>query len=257
VSRKRIIIALLILLLYLCAVVALVVISYRLSPPTNTDQYKEFGVRAGIALTATSAFFATVIALFSLSTQIKAAHDLEEKKKEIVLAVETHKNELQGKLEEYKGELLLGLEQRKRELQEQIEEVKGSIVRQNDFLSRTLNVKSVALDKLFVASNNCYRELQNLERGLFDEASVDSCERSLREAEGLAANLDAEGQAIVKELVQMVFNIVDSAKEVKGNAEEKKVEYRKVWEKYVQQFGEAMENLRKRSLFHDKSTDVS
>src|SRR5215207_1794694 len=98
-SGKRIIFALLILFLYIGAAAILVFLSYRLSPPTNPDQYKEFGVRAGIALTAVSAFFATIISLFSLNTQIMAAQDLEEKKREILIAVETRKAELQEKLE--------------------------------------------------------------------------------------------------------------------------------------------------------------
>jgi hypothetical protein len=89
------------------------------------------------------------------------------------------------------------LEDYKKDIVEKIEAVKGQIARQNEFVSETVDAKSAAYNKLFIATANCYRELQNLARGEHDETKVEAAETSLREAEALAANLDAGAGRII------------------------------------------------------------
>lgn len=202
---KRVILGLILLLLYLAAASGLIYLSYAIVPPTNTDQYKEFGVRAGIALAAVGAFFGFAVSFFTLSTQIKAAKDLEDYKKEIVV---------------------------------KIEKLKGEITQRINFLSQALSTQSTAYDKLFVASENCYRELQNLNTGTFDANRVAECERALNEAAALGANLPKEDQAIVTEIVQCVFNVTDEAKAIEGSAEEKKIGYVAIWQKQAKEAGQ-------------------
>jgi len=212
----RVILAICILALYLGAAILVVAVAYFLFPPTTSDQYKEFGVRAGIALTVVSAFFGSVLAVFSLSTQIKSARDLEKQK-------------------------------------EQWEHIKASLIRQTDLLSRTLDAKSIALDRLFVASNNIYRELEKLMQRQFDANAVQACERALSEAQGLAANLDDPAQQIVEDLVQIVFNIVGEVNRASGVDGK----YPEIWTKYAKPFGDKVEELRALSLFRSRSTTIN
>jgi hypothetical protein len=204
-GRKRGLLASLAILLYLATVAGLVYLSYRVSPPVNADQWKEFGVRTGIALTACGAFYGFILSLITLGAQTKAAQELEK--------------------------------------------LKGRITRQTNFLNLALNAKSVAYDKLFVASNHCYRELQYLDAGQYDQKRAEECEKSLREAEGLSANLEEDDRVIVSDMVQVVVNIIDEANEVKPNDKQKKEKYDAIWHKNVAKFGDAMNRLRDRSLF--------
>jgi hypothetical protein len=217
---KRLILGLILLLLYLATAGLLVYLSYSLFPPTNADQYKEFGVRAGVALSAVGAFFGFAVSFFTLSTQIKAAQNLAG----------------------YQAKLQKGLE-----------EVKGDITKRVNFLSSALTVQSTAYDKLFVASENCYRELQQLTRGTLDANRVETCERALNEAAALGANLPKEVQGIVEEIVQSVYNIADEAKRVQESDPEKKTKYEAIWQQHARKLGDAIESLRSRSLFQNEN----
>jgi hypothetical protein len=217
---KRVILGLILLLFYLGAASAFVYLSYALFPPTNTDQYKEFGVRAGIALAAVGAFFGFAVSFFTLSTQIKAAKDLANHQSVIV---------------------------------EKIEKLKGEITKRINFLNQALSAQSTAYDKLFVASENCYRELQNLNTGTFDANRIAKCERALNEAAALGANLPKEDQRIVTEIVQGVLNLADLAKQVKGSTDEKKIGYEAIWKNHSTKLGDAIESFRNRSLFQNEN----
>jgi hypothetical protein len=245
VSLGRFFVGLLILLLYLASAGTLVYFSYKLSPPTTPDQWKEFGVRAGIALTAVATFVGMIVTLFTLATQINAAKALEIQKGQILEGVEGKKNELQRKLEEYKSDL-----------QEEIEKLKGRISRQNEFLSRTLDVKTQAYNELFKASAVCYSELQYLARGEFDKKEVRASEKALIIASGLEANLDDEDREIVRSIIQKVYDIIDLAWDVKKTGEERKAEYERIWNENVGDFGAAFKALQDRSLFYNKSTKI-
>jgi len=277
------------MLLYLGSSGVLVVASYKMSPPTTFDQYKEFGVRAGIALTAVGAFFGLILGLLNMDAQIRAAEKLEVKKGEILTGVEERKSELQRQLEnqrkelqkdledhkktillgveDRKGEILkmledhkkgiaLDIEMRKQELVKEIESLKGEIGRQNDFLRRTLDVKSVAYNELFVASNVCYRELQHLAKGEFNKERARECERSLDRAAALVANLDDQDREIVNRIVQKVHNLVDSAEAVEETGTRQKERYIEIWNQAVKSFGDSITHLHNRSLFHNKSTKI-
>lgn len=272
-----------IVLLYLALASALVFISYGVAPPAGVNQFtpdwwKDFGVRAGIALTAVGAVVGIIVTLYSLSTQIKAAQTLEVKKgeilkgvedrkkelqqtledhkKEIALKVEERKNELQRNLEDYKKDILLSVEDRKKELLGEIEELKGEINRQTEFLNRTLDVRTQSYNELFKTSAACYWELQNLAKGEFDKSRAIGNEQALAVAMGLAANLDDVDREIVQRLVQKVYYILDVAEDVSGTADEKKEKYKKIWHDNVKEFGDAMKALQDRSPFYNKRTKI-
>ncbi len=206
------------------------------------------------------------------ATKGEIVRGVEDHKKTILLAVEERKKELSEELELKKGEIvhgvedhkkliLLAVEDRKKELSEKIEDLKGQIGRQNDFLKQTISVKAVAYDKIFIASNLCYRQLQELTLGKYDRETTGKCEYALREAEALAANLDDKDQNIVQNLVQIVFNIIDSVDEFndatpKASPEKVKTAYQDIWNKYAKSFGLAMDDIRERSIFRNKSTDI-
>lgn len=240
-------------LLYVGVAAMLLYFAYEIFPSAaNTDQYKEFGVRAGLALTGAAGVIAPIISFFTLNAQIRAARDLEDKKGEIVVSLEQRKEEIIKRVEEYKGEILKSVEERKADIVKEIEQVKGNIARQNDFLTQALDVKSASYQKLFVATNKCYRELQNLERGLFNKQKLEQAETELREAEALGADLDDEDTAIVNEIVQNIFNIIGEAERETQAGEELKNAYKDIWNKHALEFGEALNKLRQRSLFRNK-----
>jgi hypothetical protein len=258
-----------IVILYLGLASVLLWLSYYLSPPTNPDQWKEFGVRAGIALTAVGAFVGIIVALFTLNAQINATSALENKKGEILKAVEDHKkailldvekrkNELQRDLEDHKKDILLDVDKQKNELLKQIEELKGSISRQNEFLNRTLDAKTQAYNELFRASAVCYSELQYLARGEFNKKRVRESERTLIMARGLEANLDDKDREIIGRIIQGVYNIIDLAWDVEGIDTERKPKYEKIWNENVnvKNLGTAIKELQDRSLFYNKSTKI-
>jgi hypothetical protein len=250
-TRSRIVGAALLIALYLAVASVAVYVSYQVSPPTTADQFKEFGVRAGIALSAIGAFFGAVFSVFTLAAQVQAARDLEEKKREIIVTVEERKAELQEKLEEHKTTL-----------QTELEQFRASMARQNDWLSRTLDAKSTAQDRLFVAATSCYRELQNLARGEYDRTRVVECERMFREAEGLSAHLDDEDRAIAREVLQVVLNVADAASivdRIEGlTMEEKRARFAALWnDAYAKVFGDALAALHKRSLFRGQPTGTA
>ena len=202
--------------LYLVLAAMLLYLALSLAPWTPQDGYKNFSVLAGAFLAAESAFIGLIVSLFAMNTQIQAARQLENQKKEILKEVET---------------------------------LKGQIARESEFVRKALDVKSVAFDKLFVASNNCYRELQNLAKGQYDKARAAECERGLREAEGLSANLDDADREIVQTIVQNVLNIVDEAEAQQSRGDVLRKAYEDLWAKYAPSLGQAIEELRQRSLF--------
>lgn len=221
--------ALVIVLLYLVLAGGLVYLIYQMDPPANSDQWKEFTVRAGIALTIVGVFVSTIVSFFTLNAQIRATKDLEARK----------------------GDILLSIEDRKKEILKEIEELKGNIASHNDFLSRALNIKSVAHEKLFITTNNCYRELQNLARGIYDKNKVMNCEQALRDAEGYVANLSDEDRNIINKIIQIIFNIIDEVDNLQIPSDKIINAYNEVWEKYAKSFGEAIKALQNRSPFYN------
>lgn len=226
--------AVIVIILYLVVAGGLVSLIYQMDPPTTNDQWKDFAVRAGLALTIVGTFVSIIVSLFTLNAQIRAAKELEARK----------------------GDILLGIENRKKEILKEIEELKGNIASHNDFLSRALDIKSVAYDKLFVATNNCYRELQNLTRGIYDKDKVMNCEQALRDAEGTAANLNDADRNIINNLIQIVFNIIDEVENLHVPPNQIMSAYNEIWEKYARSFGQAIINLQNRSPFRNRDLKI-
>jgi hypothetical protein len=203
---KRLLIGLLLLFLYFATVSILVYLSYRAFPaPTTADEYKEFGVRAGLALSAVGAFFGFAVSFFTLSTQLDAAKDLER--------------------------------------------LKGDITKRLAFKTQALNSQSAAYDKAFIASENCYRQLQRLANGDFNEARLSQLEDAFNEAKALSANLPKEDQAIVTSIQQEIFNVADEAKKVTSVGADRTTELNAIWERHAKELGAAIKQLRDRSLF--------
>ena len=134
----------------------------------------------------------------------------------------------------------------------QLEDLKGQVSRQNALLEKTIDAKSTAYNKLFVATTTCYRELQNLTKGDFDKTKVDSAEALLTEAEGLSANLDDDDRKIVERIVQSIMNIRDEVEQLKSAGDQLKKDREAIWTKYAPELGKDMDKLRERSPFYNQ-----
>jgi hypothetical protein len=222
--------ALTIVVFYVVFAILLVGFAYWWVNPQTDEQYKTFGALAALGLTADAAITGILGSFLTLSAQSKAAEKLAEKNEAILNRVEDHK----------------------KEIVKEIEKVKGDISRQNEFLAKTLDAKSAAYNKLFVATTTCYRELQNLAKGEFDKTKVDAAEMQLREAEALAANLDDEDRAIVGRIVQSIFNIVDEAELLQTTGDQLKKDREAIWNKNAPSVGKDIDKLRDRSPFYNQ-----
>jgi hypothetical protein len=171
-----------------------------------------------------------VSSFLSLNAQARSAKDLANQN------AETQKD-----LEDYKKHIV-----------EKIETLKGQIARQNEFVSKTLDAKSAAYNKLFVATTNCYRELQNLAKGEYDKTKVEAAEGSLREADALAANLDDADRKIVTKIVQALIDMRDAADLLTTTGDVLKKDRQALWNARAQDFGNQMEALRDRSPFYNQ-----
>ena len=66
-----------IVLLYIVLAAAFVVCIYTMSLPHSPDEWKDFGIRIGVALTSVGTLTTTIVSLFTLNAQVKATADLE------------------------------------------------------------------------------------------------------------------------------------------------------------------------------------
>jgi peptidoglycan hydrolase CwlO-like protein len=217
--------------LYVVLAVSVVGAAFIWLQPKSADQYKDFGVIAGIALTADAALVGLIGSFFTLGVQIQAAKDSAANNEKILKRVEDHKKELSA----------------------EIVNLQGVISRQNDFLSKTVDAKSGAYNKLFVASNIWYRELQKLADGKFDKKRLNEVEEQLYEAEAMSANLDDADREIALNIVQAVFNIQDEVEKLESEGENLKKHRVAVWNKYAKSFGEDIRALRDRSPFYRRA----
>jgi len=222
--------ALLILGIYVGVAVVFVGFSFFWINPQTDEQYKTFGVYAGLILTADAALCGILGSFLTLSAQARSAKELADKN----------------------GEIQKGLEDYKKDIVASIENLKGQIARQNEFVSKTLDAKSAAYNKLFVATTNCFRELQNLAKGEYDKKKADMAERSLREAEALAANLDDPDRQIVEKIVQSALNIRDAADALTSTGDALTKERQALWNARAKDFGNQMDALRDRSPFYNQ-----
>jgi hypothetical protein len=206
---------LVVVVLYLVVAAALIYFACSVAW-TPEEKYKNVWVLAGVLLTAESAFVGIIVSMFTLNTQIHAARQLERQKEEIL---------------------------------ERVEQLKGQIARESEFVGKVLDVKSLAYEKLFVASNTCYRALQNLAKGQYDRVRIAECEKAWLEAEGLSANLDDADREIVVNIVQNVMDMIDEAEELRSEGEALKGARVEIWTKYAPQLGQAVKALRQRALF--------
>lgn len=118
-------------------------------------------------------------------------------------------------------------------------------------LKRTLDARALAFEKVFTAAHLCYRQLQQLEKGLFDKSKFNDCQQDLYAAEALSANLDADSRLTIENVVQIIFNIIDAAEKIPDNDSNKAEKYKKLWEENVTAFGNSMTRLREKSPFSD------
>jgi hypothetical protein len=216
--------------IYVVAAVVLVGFAYWWFNPSTEEQYKNFGVFAGMILAADAALCGMLSSFLSLNAQARSARDLANQN------AKTQKD-----LEDYKKDIVGS-----------IETLKGQIARQNEFVSKTLDAKSAAYNKLFVATTNCYRELQNLAKGEYDKTKVETAETSLREAEALAANLDDADRTIVRKIVQAVMDLRDAADLLTSTGDALKNDRRALWNTRAQDFGKQMDALHDRSPFYNQ-----
>jgi hypothetical protein len=235
------ILAFVIAAVYIVTAVVFVGLAYWWFNPSSEEQYKNFGVFAGMILATDAAFCGLLSSFLSLNAQARSAKDLAKQN------AKTQKD-----LEDYKGEIQKGLENYKKDIVEGIEALKGQIARQNEFVSKTLDAKSAAYNKLFVATTNCYRELQNLAKGEYDKKKVEAAERSLREAEALAANLDDADRQTVEKIVQAVMNLRDTADALTSTGDALAKDRQALWNSRAPEFGKQMEALRDRSPFYNQ-----
>jgi hypothetical protein len=224
------ILAFVIAAVYVVTAVILVGCTYWWFNPSTEEQYKNFGVFAGMILAADAALCGMLSSFLSLNAQARSAKDLAKQN------AKTQKD-----LEDYKKDIL-----------EKIENLKGQIARQNEFVSKTLDAKSAAYNKLFVATTNCYRELQNLAKGEYDKTKVETAETSLREAEALAANLDDADRKIVEKIVQTVMDIRDAAGALTSTGDALIKERQTLWNARAKELGNQMDALRDRSPFYNQ-----
>jgi hypothetical protein len=222
--------ALLILGIYVGVAIVFVGFAYWWMNPQTDEQSKTFGVYAGLILTADAALCGILGSFLTLTAQARSAKELADKN-----------GEIQKGLEDYKKDIMGG-----------IETLKGEIARQNEFVGKTLDAKSAAYNKLFVATTNCYRELQTLAKGEYDKKRVEAAERSLREAEALAANLDDADRTIVTKIVQAVIDLRDAADAFTSTGDALTKERQALWNARAQDFGNQMEALRARSPFYNQ-----
>jgi hypothetical protein len=219
-----------IFLIYVGVAIVFVAFAYWWMNPQTDDQTKAFGVVAGLILTADAALCGILGSFLTLSAQARAASDLAEQN----------------------GKIQKGLEDYKKDIVESIENLKGQIARQNEFVGKTLDAKSAAYNKLFVATTNCYRELQNLAKGEFDKKRAEAAERSLREAEALSANLDDADRKIVTKIVQAAIDIRDAADLLTSTGDALAKARQALWNAHAQDFGNQIDALRDRSPFYNQ-----
>ena len=219
-----------IFLIYTGVAIVFVGFTYWWMSPQTDDQYKNFGVFAGLILTADAALCGILGSFLTLSAQARSAKDLAEQN----------------------GKIQKGLEDYKKDIVEKIETLKGEIARQNEFVSKTLDAKSNAYNKLFVATTNCYRELQNLAKGEYDKTKVDTAEGALREAEALAANLDDADRTIVRKIVQAVMDMRDAANLLTSTGGALTTDRQALWNARAKDFGNQIDALRDRSPFYNQ-----
>lgn len=219
-----------IFLIYVGIAIVFVGFTYWWMSPQTDEQNKTFGMFAGMILTADAALCGILGSFLTLTAQARSAKDLAEQN----------------------GKIQKGLEDYKKDIVESIETLKGQIARQNEFVSKTLDAKSAAYNKLFVATTNCYRELQNLAKGEYDKTKVETAETSLREAEALAANLDDADRTIVRKIVQAVMDLRDAADLLTNTGDALKKERQALWNSRVQELGNQIEALQNRSPFYNQ-----
>jgi len=219
-----------IFLIYVGIAIVFVGFAYWWMNPQTDEQTKTFGNVAGLILTADAALCGILGSFLTLSAQARAAGDLAEQN----------------------GKIQKGLEDYKKDIVGSIENLKGQIARQNEFVSKTLDAKSAAYNKLFVATTNCYRELQNLAKGEYDKTKVEAAEISLREAEGLAANLDDADRKIVTKIVQAVMDMRDAANLLTSTGDALTKERQALWNSRAVDLGTQLDALRDRSPFYNQ-----
>ena len=216
--------------IYVVLAVAFLGFAYWWFNPSTEEQYKNFGVFAGMILAADAALCGMLSSFLSLNAQARSAKDLANQN------AKTQKD-----LEDYKKDIV-----------EKIETLKGEISRQNNFIDKTLDAKSAAYNKLFVATTNCYRELQNLAKGEYDKKRVEAAERSLREAEALSANLDDADRKIVTKIVQAVMDMRDAANLLTSTGDALTKERQALWNSRAVDLGTQLDALRDRSPFYNQ-----
>lgn len=232
--------------LYLLIAVVGIGLVYLIAPTDTTEQYRDFWTRVGVVLLADGVLINIIASKTTLNRQIQAAVDLENEKGQIVI-----------KIEDYKKTILMSVEEKKKELSQEIEAVKGQIAIQNDFIKQTIGIKSVAYEKMFIASNMYYRQLQKLALGYCEEDKLDECEKAFIEAEALTANLDDPDIQIVEEMSQTILNIIDSIGDLKKakpkiTGEKLITAYQEIWNTNAKEFGKANEEFRKRSFYRNR-----
>lgn len=154
------------------------------------------------------------------------------------------------------------LEGTKNDLLKEIKNLEGKINRQNEFLKQSLSIKADAFKKVLIASNLYYRELQDLASGSYDKNRIAECEKSFREAEGLAGDLDKELQDLVFEIRQVIFNISGEIELLeiatpKPEGEALKTKYKEIWERYAPSFGQAINEVREHSIFSKQNLEIT
>lgn len=130
---------------------------------------------------------------------------------------------------------------------EKLATLQSQLAANNELLKTVYSVRTASFEKLIVAANLCYRELQHLGNGAFDPAAVKTSETKLFEAESLSANLDDNVQGVVKKLVQVMMNIADEATLVGETDPDKISKYKAIWVKNVPEFGALMLSLQNAS----------
>jgi len=216
--------------IYVVVAVAFVGFAYWWFNPSTEEQYKNFGVFAGMILAADAALCGMLSSFLSLTAQARSAKDLANQNAKTQKDLEDYKKDIVGSIEMLKGE----------------------IARQNNFIDKTLDAKSAAYNKLFVTTTNCYRELQNLAKGEYEKTKVEAAESSLREAEALAANLDDADRKIVTKIVQAVMDVRDAANLLTSTGDALTKERQALWNARAQDFGNQIDALRDRSPFYNQ-----
>ena len=192
----------------------------QLLAPVDTATWKQFGVIAGLVLAAEAALLTAFCTLYTLATQTRTAYDLADQNAS---------------------------------LQERLERLKAENARETEFLKKSLDVKTKALNDLFVTSHRCYHTLEHLALGRYDAARVEDEERQFSDARAAAADLDAETNVLLTAFAQGVMNLRDAADDVRSHGARSKHEYEALWEKYGPELGRVIRDLRKRSMFNEET----